>query len=53
MTWVDALPFRETRRYVNAVMCALQVYRYRLTDPRPAAGPRPPVIRSRLAEEPG
>ncbi|MBX6324077.1 MAG: transglycosylase SLT domain-containing protein, partial [Rhodospirillaceae bacterium] len=27
LTWVDALPFRETRRYVNAVMCALQVYR--------------------------
>ena len=53
LTWVDALPFRETRRYVNAVMCALQVYRYRLVDPRPEPGPRPPTIRSALAGQPG
>jgi soluble lytic murein transglycosylase len=50
MVWVDSLPFRETRRYVNAVMCSLQVYRYRLVEPGPEQGPRPPAIRSAALE---
>jgi soluble lytic murein transglycosylase-like protein len=45
LDWVEQIPFRETRRYVSAVMCALQVYRYRLDDPDRMRGPRPPAIR--------
>ena len=33
--WVERIPFAETRNYVQRVMESLQVYRVRLTSPRP------------------
>jgi soluble lytic murein transglycosylase len=45
MIWVTAIPFRETRLYVTAVMHAMQVYRYRLGGPPPSEGLRPPPPR--------
>jgi hypothetical protein len=53
MIWVESIPFRETRRYVAAVMSALQVYRYRLVDGPREWGPRPPAIRAARADQAG
>jgi len=36
--WVESIPFRETRNYVQRVLENLQVYRYRLADTEVALG---------------
>ncbi len=42
--WVDAMPFRETRRYVRRVMTATAIYEQQLgTEPRRLAERMPPV----------
>lgn len=46
-TWIESIPFYETRNYVKNVLSFIQVYSHLLGEPVPMLGPHETVVRAR------